>query len=445
MLFQNSVPQLFQKLNIQADSAESLARKEDTAKRLNFYHDKQIERLENQLSQLFSDPSNMVKVELNIVKKIIRALCQLYRVAAKREIEGSQKDKDVFQAISEMSALDVKLKQAHRYTKLLKTILLRPIWRNGKLDIDILTGNILDVDTGDSPEELTKVLITDYGNSNKIEEVEYSLWTPEEYQRLDYQGYVIDEQENPYGVLPFLPVWDYPPTGSEFWLSGGDDLISLQEMINLKLTDLCYLIRQQSFGVGWIKSGKGGGSVQADPGTLVELPLDKDSGIGFESQQSEIGQVVEAIDRLIKWAAMSNGLSVSTVDTKSTREFSGVAKLVDTQELLELREDDKTVWRAYEKQLFNLIRVVWNTHNQKDKISRESTLTVDFSDPRPIISPKDQAVAWESQLSMGVISPVDIVLERNPDLGTRENALAHLLQIQEEQRQLAELADRLLK
>ncbi len=216
-------------------------------------------------------------------------------------------------------------------------------------------------------------------------------------------------------------------------------------MINLKLTDLCYLLAQQSFGVGFIKSGKGGGSVHADPGTLIELPLDKDAEIGFVSQQSEILAVVEAIDRLIKWGAMSNGLSVSTVDTKSTREFSGVAKLVDTQELLELREDDKTIWRVYEKQLFNLIKSVWNIHNPKDRISNEAALTVDFSDPRPIISPKDQAVAWESQLSMGVISPVDIVLERNPDLGTRENALAHLLQIQEEQRQLAELADRLLK
>ncbi len=202
MLFQSSVPQLFQRLNLQAGSAASLARKEDTAKRLNFYHDKQIERLEEQLSQLFSDPSNMVKVELNIVKKIIRALCQLYRVAAKREISGTDKDKNIFQAISEMSALDVKLKQAHRYTKLLKTVLLRPIWRNGKLDIDILTGNILDVDTGDSPEELTKVLVTDYGNSNKIEEVEYSLWTLEVYQRLDYRGYVIDEQDNPMVSFP---------------------------------------------------------------------------------------------------------------------------------------------------------------------------------------------------------------------------------------------------
>jgi len=445
MLFNSSVPQLFQRLNIQADSSASLARKQETAKRLDFFHDRQLTRLEEQLSQLFSDPSSMVKVELNLVKKIIRSLCQLYRVPAKREIEGSEKDKELFQSISERAALDVKLKSAHRYTKLLKTILLRPVWRNGKLDLDILTGNILDVETGDSPEELLKVLITDYGSSGKIEEVEYSLWTPETYQRLDYQGYVLAEEENPYGVLPFLPVWDYPPTSSEFWLPGGDDLISLQEMINLKITDLSYLIRQQSFGVGWIKSGKGGGQVRADPGTLIELPLDKDSGIGFESQKAEIKEVVDAIDRLIKWAAMSNGLSVSTVDTKSTREFSAAAKVVDTEELRELREDDKTLWRTYEKKLFELIRVIWNRHNPKEKISEDAKLFIDFYDPKISTNQKDQVAQWEFLLNIGTISPVDIVLERNPDLGTRENALAHLLQIQEEQRELQELTNKFLK
>ena len=62
---------------------------------------------------------------------------------------------------------------------------MRPVWRNNHLDIDILTGNIVDVQTGDVPEDLQKVLITDYGTSEKIEDIQYSLWTDEIYQRLD--------------------------------------------------------------------------------------------------------------------------------------------------------------------------------------------------------------------------------------------------------------------
>ena len=50
--------------------------------------------------------------------------------------------------------LDIKLKMAIPNTNLLKTILLQPVWRSGHVDMDILTGNILDVETGETPEDL---------------------------------------------------------------------------------------------------------------------------------------------------------------------------------------------------------------------------------------------------------------------------------------------------
>jgi hypothetical protein len=39
---------------------------------------------------------------------------------------------------------------------------------------------------------------------------------------------------------------------------------------------------------------------------------------------------------------------------------------------------------------------------------------------------------------MGIISPVDVALARNPDLQTREDALAYLLSIQAERQTLGE-------
>ena len=38
---------------------------------------------------------------------------------------------------------------------------------------------------------------------------------------------------------------------------------------------------------------------------------------------------------------------------------------------------------------------------------------------------------------MGVISPVDIAMEKNPDLKTREDALAFLLKVQAENKELS--------
>jgi hypothetical protein len=236
-------------------------------------------------------------------------------------------------------------------------------------------------------------------------------------------------EENPYRVIPFVPIWDRCPT-TDFWLSGGDDLISSQEGINEKLTDLLYIIRMQGFGVGWVKrKGAAGGSVVIDPGTLIELP--EDGSIGYESQKAPIKDILEAISFLIAQAAISNGLSVSTLSTKTVRE-SGLAKVQQQRELEELRRDDIILWKKSEQQLFEMIRVVWNTHNPGRKISDKAKLKVDFYDPKPIISAKDQAETWEKLIALNVLSCVDVVMERNPDLKSREEAKTHLLKIQEE-------------
>jgi hypothetical protein len=431
MLFTSMVPQVFEQMKVDAYSLANTARKRETAKRLDFYFSEQLEYLEAQLAELFSDPSSMVRCHLNLVRKIINQLAQVYRTPPARTIEGgSDKDKTIYKEIMEQCQIDTRMKVASRFAKLLKTILLRPVWRNNRLDLDILTGDFVDVITGDTPEQLLEVLITDYGPSGKIEDVTFSHWTAESWRRLDHNGNILEQAENPYGVLPFLPVFDYPPTGSTFWLPGGSDLFSIAEAVNLKLTDLLHLLAQQSFGVGFIKGSSGGANLRVDPGTMIELP--ENGEIGFRSQEAQIGEVVNAIDKLVKWACVSQGLSAASMSTDLSDRQSGYAKTIDLLEMSESRQDDLPLWRNYEKQLFQLMRVVWNTHNPTKKLSDSCTLAIDFSDPRPAASPKEQAEAWDMQLAMGVISPVDVCMSLNADFQTREDALAHLLKLKEE-------------
>jgi Phage portal protein, SPP1 Gp6-like len=435
MLFQSQVPQVLNKMGMTLYNSANQARKVETAKRLNFYHDEQLERLNEQLAELFSEPDKMVKLELNIIKKIINNLAQVYREPPTRTLEnGGETNQKLYAEILEGCSFDVKLKQASRYAKLLKTILIKVVWRNEKIDLDILTGNLLDVQTASSPEQLERVLITDYGQSEKPEDVEYSLWTAETWQRLNWKGDILEEAENPYKVLPFIPVFDYMPPSSAFWLPGGSDIISLQEAINIKLTDLIYLIQQQSFGVGYIKGSQTGGSLRTDPGSLVELP--ENGEIGFKSQQAKIDEVVNAIDKLIKWGAVSNGLSAASMSTDVQKQ-SGVSKAWDNKELSEMRLDDLALWRSYEKQLFNLMRVVWNVHSKK-KLSEKAILKIDFAELTAKLDGKTQAESDDLKIAQGVLSPVDIAMRENPDFESRENALAHLLQIKEEQKQLLE-------
>ncbi len=69
-------------------SADTSVRKEESAKRLDFYHDNQLPYLEKQLDELFSDPSKMLKIELNVVKKVINA----YGVWGPKKFMGREYD-----------------------------------------------------------------------------------------------------------------------------------------------------------------------------------------------------------------------------------------------------------------------------------------------------------------------------------------------------------------
>lgn len=435
MLWSSTVSDTIAKIFKGAIYKDTQARKDDIEKRLAYYHDDQGAYTLALMSKYFKDVSKFDPAFVNVTKKVVNRLAQTYTRPPKREIEGTEQDQAIFSEIAKTSKLSAKMKIASRYAKLLKTIILRPVFRNGKMDLDILTGDILDVTWGDTPEDLRSVQITHYPVNGKAEEITYSLWTPETVSTLDYRGQSIETVDNPYHVLPFIPIWDRCPTANEFWLPGGDDLISAQEAINTRLTDLQYVLRMQGFGVGYTKGRENSGPLEIGPGTMVELPLEREAEIGYVNTKAPIKDTLEAIRFIIEQTFIANGLSSSSFQEKAVRE-SGVSKIVSNQELDELRQDDIELFRGYEQQLFEMERLVWNVHNTGRKIGPQARLKIDFYDPKPAIDPKQQAEAWEKQMSLGVISSVDIAMEKNPDLKTREDAMAYLLKIQMENEQI---------
>lgn len=408
------------------------ARKSDAAKRLDYYHDFQTDYIKDALAAHFSNPEKLTPCFVNIVRKVINRLAMVYVQDARRKVEGTDRDQEIFSEIERGAWLGAKWKLANRYSKLLGLVAMRPVWRNGALDVDLVTPDILDVTVGDSPEDVRSFMVTNYPESGRQDELTYSLWTPEAFKRLDYRGHEMEVETNPYGTIPYQTVWNRVPTDS-FWTPGASDLVTLQESFNEKLTDLLYVLRMQGFGVGYVKGMKGELS-NVDPGTFFNLPADGE--LGYAATNAPVTESLAVLDFLLKQAAVSNGLPASSLTTDPTDE-SGVAKVAGNIELEELRRDDVELFRAYERRLFRLIKTVWNHHNPGRKFSEKAELVVDFFDQKPNISADKQAETWDRLLTMGVISPVDIMLERNPDL-TRDEAKARLVEIQDENREFLE-------
>jgi len=433
MFFQSQASNIVSGATRTAIESATSQRKERAIKQLLSYQNDFEIYIQDYLKRNYLHPEKRTPLGVNVVRKIIRNLAQVYNQDAKRRIEGTEADKAIFAEIETTASLPVLMKQANRLSKLLGTVLLRPVWRGGRMTLDLLTPDILDVSWGDTPHDLQEVVITANDPSGQATEVTFSRWTPELFQRLDYQGQILEQSENPYGRLPFIPLWSEPPLDS-FWLAGATDLIMIQDGINAILSDLLFTLQFQSSSVFYIK---GAGNLEASlkgqplvigPGQVIVLP--EKGEVGFSAPNAPIEQALAAVESLMKQAAMTNGLSAASVNLKPQEE-SGRSKIVGNSELAEQRADDVALFARYEDQLFDLFRTIWNTHNPGRTISPEAVLWCQFYQPEPAVSPFEKAQTWRTLLDIGVISKVDILMSMNPDL-SREQAIAQLAVTQKE-------------
>jgi hypothetical protein len=241
------IPRVMTASLTQAQSQAQVQRKIDTAKLIDFYHGHQIQDLKADLVQYSGNVEQLKPVCVNVVKKINNRLAQVYNKPATRAVTGTDQDQEVFNLIQNQARMNVKMKQASRFTKLVKTVLIRVLFRNGKLELDILTPDIVDVETGTSPEDLKAVIVTHYPASGNVRETQYHRWTANTFQVLNYKGDIISSETNEYGILPFVALHDACPV-DEFFQPIPEDLASLQESINLKISDLLHTISFQSHG-----------------------------------------------------------------------------------------------------------------------------------------------------------------------------------------------------
>ena len=428
MLFQSQAEKMVSAALQAAIAQGDNQRKQRAGKQLLFYQNEQEHAIQEYFNKNFVHPEKRTPLFINVVRKIIFLLAMVYNQDAKRRIEGTDQDQAIFTEIETTASLATVMKQANRLSKLLGVILLRPIWRNGEMQVDVLPPDILDVVWGDTPHDIQEVVITRNDPDGDVSALTFSRWTPEIFQRLDYRGHVLEEYENPYGRLPFVPVWSEPPLDN-FWLTGAQDLITVQDGINQILSDLLYTLKLQSFSVFYIKGGVDKSKeFTYGPGQVIALP--KEGEVGFAAPNAPIEEALAAVESLMRQAAMTNGLSAASLNIRPQEE-SGRSKQVSNSELEERRADDLALFARYEDQLFSLFKVIWNAHNLGRQISPEAVLWCQFYQPEISQTPYEKASNWRALLEMEVISPVDIVMSLNPDLD-RETAIAQLQRTQQE-------------
>lgn len=400
----------------------STPRKQRADKWMKFYSDQQSDETLALIGKRWSRPETFRIFQVNIVKKVVNKRANLYRLQPRRTFDGF--DQEAGDALYRAINADVILKRASRLTKLLKTCMLQVGWNGSRATLSILTPNILDVMAAD-PENPERIIITH--RAAREADTTYSDWTARSFFRRDYRGVPLRVEGNPgsvnpYGVLPFVPLFDRYPDDA-FWLPGGDDLIEAQEAVNVALSNLWRAVELQAHGQPWATGISSTEALHHGPERVITLP--EGATFGFATPNAPIEDILAAIQFLMRQTAASNDLTADVFDLDRSSE-SGAAKHVEQIDLKEARLDDIALWRTYEARLWDLLKVVINTH-APGTIPADARMSCDFAELQENISETERLTNARSRVDMGVWSPVDVLRSENPDgFPTREDAMREL-------------------
>jgi hypothetical protein len=413
----------------------SCIRKDECSKRLRYYFDEQSEETFRLITQRWSHPERFRVFPINIVKKITNRRATTYRLPPRRTFAGL--DQAAGDRLYRAANVDGVLKKASKLTKLCKTTMLQVGWDDaaGLPTLNVVTPNILDVVHAGNPEQPSRVIITHA--AARAENVSYSDWTVC-FRRLNYRGAGQrfagnPHGTNPYGVLPFVPLFDRLPD-DEFFLSGGRDLIEAQDAVNVALANLWRSVELQAHGQAWASGIPANEQLNIGPDRAIALP--QGSQFGFASPNAPIKDILAAIEFAMRQVAATNDVGADVFDL-SKRAESGSAKHAERLDLKEARQDDITLWRAYEHRLFETIKRVVNTH-APGTIPESATVAVDFAEFADNLTEAEQLQNLKTKLELGLIAPADALMALNPD-GYPDRAAAHA-ELQRRRAETAELA-----
>jgi hypothetical protein len=292
------------------------------------------------------------------------------------------------------------------------------------------------------------------GEMEKDEACTYRVFTKELIQdiEVDEQGResIIQSVPNPFGIIPIAVFHDTNTPRCDFWNEIPKDLLQINEMYNLHITD-------SEYAASWskVKTVVTNAKIEANssasyaphvefgdklprytptqassaiggPGKVITLDTMGVDNVFFDWKGPEVN--LEPIDNMFnKWVAdFAADWAVNVKDANGGVADSGFKLIVEEMPNLELRKKRQRMFEAGFKRLFGVIKNVLNTYIP-GYFNEDSELFAQFSAPA---LPVDQTIdeqLWSRRIAEGRASRVDYFMEK---FGmTRDEAVAKITEI----------------
>tara|TARA_R100000773_G_scaffold14845_1_gene13554 strand:+ start:1737 stop:3077 length:1341 start_codon:yes stop_codon:yes gene_type:complete len=363
---------------------------------------------------------------VNITKRIIDRISLVYMKPPIREFSNEN-----FPMM--LRNKDFKLQRAERMTNLLEHILIKPTFRDGMLDYDIIMD--FEAQFGDDP--LRPISIT-YPLAMKAsvmdEEPELHVyWDAENTFIYDNNGTIQEDPDNPehinpYGVLPFIECFkNGRPEYSYLDTRPAMDVIMTNLEVNVSETNSNANTMFQSFGYMYVN----GSQVEKD---TLEVGQDKISFLGVDGVMNIVSppNTVEALASSIEhsYKLLAQNYHLNTAFVEGTTAMSGVALKLRNTELQDARISDVIRWKEVEQRLFELESIILGVEMN---VNTGELLKVDYEESMEILSSEEQIKKWDWEMSKGLIDSADILMQKDPDrFPDRETAQDYLFERSEQ-------------
>ncbi len=339
----------------------------------------------------------------NFTRKFINKVSGIYTLGAKRNV-GNEKYFEL------TPTKDVRMKHSERMTRLLGTIANRVYWNDGKFDYrPIYYFEAYFDDNPFKPTAIIYPLLNKTADLSDNEGLQWEYWDSEKYIIMNEDGDIQNEKDNPYGIIPFAFTHREDQIDS-FFVEGANDIINCNEQVNISMTEMNLGLRFNMFGQPWVNGlNADQNMVRAGSNTILDMGDD-----GVYNITSPNGNIMEAIQNIkfqIELVASNNHLWIQWAESGGEVP-SGISLMVKDMERKEDYYDDVSLWRLYEKELYDIERTIAGYNG----ISLPEEFGIDFYEVEYPKTVQDQILKDEFDLNQNLITQAKIMVRENKDL-----------------------------
>jgi len=341
----------------------------------------------------------------NFTRKFINKISRIYSLGAKRNLGNMTERYELLTPTK-----DVRMKHSERMTRLLGTVANRIHWRGDSFDYRPIY--YFEVYFGDDPfvpESIVYPLLNSTADLSNADNLQWEYWSAESYGILNEEGEMLEEMENPYGLMPFVFTHREDQIDS-FYVEGASDIVNCNEQVNIALTEMNLGMRFNMFGQPWV-TGLRADQSMLRAGSNTILDMGEEGAYNITSPNGNIEEAINNIKFQIELVASNNHLWMQWAESGGEVP-SGISLMIKDMERKEDYYDDIALWRLYEQDFYRIERAI----AEYNGIALPEEFGVDFQEVEYPKTVQDQILKDEFDLKNNLTTRAKIMVRDNKDI-----------------------------